>query len=240
MLQRIAEDIWSQETDLKIAPGARMPCRATIMRLSDGGLVVCSPLAIDDATAKELDALGDVRFLVAPSLQHWMFLKAAKERYPNARVFGPPGLEQKVGDLAFERLPERGRIDGMRDEIRIERIEGAPALQEHVLLHERSCSLVVADLMFNIQRCDSFLMRLALRCMGVWKKTAQSRAWRFLVKDRAAAAHSANSVLSMDFERIVVAHGDVIDCDPYERSRRALAWMTSVAPPLLGTGSAVA
>src|SRR5690606_5483787 len=67
MLQRIAEDIWSQETNLRLAAGVRMPCRATIMRLSDGGLVVYSPLAIDDATAKELDAIGDVRFLVAPN-----------------------------------------------------------------------------------------------------------------------------------------------------------------------------
>lgn len=240
MLQRIAEDIWSQETNLRIAAGVRMPCRATIMRLSDGGLVVCSPLAIDEDTAKEIDALGEVRFLVSPSLGHWMFLMAAAARYPKARVLGPPGLEKKVGDLAFERLPEHGRIDGMRDEIRIERIEGAPAMQEHVFLHERSRSLVVTDLMFNVHRCDSFVMRLALRCMGAWKKTAQSRAWRFLVKDRAAAARSASSILSWDFERIVVAHGDVVDCDPHERSRQALAWMTSAAPPLLGTGSAVA
>lgn len=39
------------------------------MRLSGGGLVVCSPLAIDDATATEIDALGERRFFVAPSLQ---------------------------------------------------------------------------------------------------------------------------------------------------------------------------
>jgi hypothetical protein len=48
---------------------ARSARRPAIMRLSGGGLVVCSPLAIDDATATEIDALGERRFFVAPSLQ---------------------------------------------------------------------------------------------------------------------------------------------------------------------------
>jgi hypothetical protein len=145
-------------------------------------------------------------------------------------------LAKKLGSFEFEPLPESGRISGMEG-IRIERIQGAPWIQEHVFLHEGSRSLVVGDLMFNIHECRSFWMRLVLRLGGTWKKVGQSLEWRRLVKDRAAAARSAADVLGWDFERVVVAHGDVIENDAREQARRALAWMTKGAPKLLGTGS---
>jgi len=236
MLKQIAADIWAHEKDVELPVGLNMPGRATIMRLGDGGLLIYSPLSVDDATAQQIDALGDVRFLVAPNSLHWMFLKAAKERWAGARVLASPVLASKLGSFQFEHLPETGRIAGM-DGIRIERIQGAPRIQEHVLLHEPSRSLVVGDLVFNVQECRSFWMRLVLRLGGTWKKVGQSIEWRRLIKDRAAAARSASDILGWDFERVVVAHGDVVEDHARERTRRALAWMTSGAPKLLGAGS---
>lgn len=232
MLKRIGDDIWAQETEIKLAGGMRMPCRATILRLPDGQLVLHSPLAIDDATAKEIAALGEVGFLIAPNTLHWMYLQAAKARYPSARVLGAPALSKKLGDFAFEPLPEQGAIDGMSG-VRLERIQGAPNLEEHVFLHEASRSLLVTELMFNVNACSSFGMRCVFRLVGAWKKPAQSRVWRFLVKDRAAAARSTADVLGWDFERIVVAHGDVVEDDAREHARRALTWMRAGAPRLL-------
>lgn len=238
MLERIADDVWGQETDLVMPGGMKLPSRATIVRLADGRLLVHSPLAIDAEVAREIDALGDVRFLVAPNCVHWMFLKAAKARYPKARVLAAPGLAKKLGSgFDFEPLPERGEIAGVKG-LQLERIAGVPAMQEHVFLHEVSRTLVVSDLVFNVHACRGFGMSLFLRCVGAWKKTAQSRFWRFLVKDRPAAAASASSILAWDFERVAVAHGSIIEDDARQRMRNALAWMTSAAPPLLQAGSA--
>jgi hypothetical protein len=239
MLHRIAEDIWGHEADIELPAGMSMPGRATIMRLADGRLVVHSPLAIDDEVAREIDALGEVRVLLAPNSMHWMFLAAAKARYPKARVLLPPSLKKKLGDLPFEPLPESGHIQGLGQEIRLGQIQGAPSMTEHVFLHERSRSLVVSDLIFNIHDCRSFGMSCFLRVVGAWKKTAQSRMWRTLVKDRAAAARSATDILSWDFVRVVVAHGDVVEDDARERARRALDWMTSGALPV-SAGSVIA
>lgn len=236
MLKQIAADIWAHEKDVELPLGLNMPGRATIMRLGGGGLLIYSPLSVDEVTAREIDQLGDVRFLVAPNSLHWMFLKAAKERWSGARVLASPVLAKKLGSFPFEPLPETGRIDGAEG-VRIERIQGAPKIEEHVLLHEPSRSLVVGDLMFNIHECRSFWMRLVLRLGGTWKKVGQSIEWRRLVKDRAAAARSASDILGWDFERVVVAHGNVIEDDARERARQALGWMTSGAPKLLGAGS---
>ena len=79
MLRHIGEDIWAHEKDIPLPGGMSMPGRATILRLRDCQLVVHSPLAIDDATAEEIAALGEVRYVIAPNTYHWLFLKAAKE-----------------------------------------------------------------------------------------------------------------------------------------------------------------
>jgi hypothetical protein len=100
-------------------------------------------------------------------------------------------------------------------------------MSEHVFFHDRSGSLIVTDLMFNVQRCQSSLMSVLLRLAGAYRKTAQSRVWRLLVKDRAAAAKSVSKVLSWDFQRVVVAHGDVVSEDARGRAVRALSWMTN-------------
>jgi hypothetical protein len=240
-LKPIAENVWGLETELTMPGGLKLPSRATVVRREGGGLLIHSPLPIDDAAAKEIDALGEVTALVAPNVVHWMHVRAALERYPRARVFGAAGLEKKLtakSGVTFEPLPLSGSLEG--DELRVERIEGAPSMNEHVLLHTPSRTLIVSDLMFNVHGCSSFGMRLVLRVMGAYRKTAQSRMWRFLVKDRALAARSASTVLDWDFERVVVAHGEVVEDDARERARRALGWMTGGAPPLLGAGSVTA
>ena len=176
MLKRIADDVWAHEKDIALAGGMRMPCRSTILRLPDGRLVVHSPLAIDDATAKELDAIGDVRFLVAPNCVHWMFLKAAKERYPKARVFGSPGLAKKLGSFAFEPLPESGASTALTASAS-SASRALRAWRSTRSSTSRRRSLLVTDLMFNVHECGSFGMRLFLRVVGAWKKTTQSRMW---------------------------------------------------------------
>jgi uncharacterized protein DUF4336 len=229
MLQRIGEEIWSYERDIELPGGVRMPGRSTVLRLAGGALVVHAPLPIDETTATEIAAIGDVRLLVAPNRLHWMFLKSAKERYPDARVLGAPGLEKKLGSFPFEPLPARGTIDGIGEALSIERIDGAPSMSEHAFFHAPSSSLIVTDLIFNVRHAKGFLMNVLLRAAGAHEKTAQSRAWRLFVKDRAAAGRSASRILAWDFRRVVMAHGDVVSEDARERTLRALAWMTAVS-----------
>jgi hypothetical protein len=229
MLQSIGKDIWSHEGDVNLPGGMRLPSRAAIVRLAGGGLVVHSPLAIDDAIASEIDAIGEVQYLVAPNCLHWMFLKAAKERYPNARVFGAPGVEKKLGAFPFEPLPEAGHIEAIGEDLVVERVQGVPFMSEHAIFHRRSASLIVADLLFNVHHCEGSMMNLVLRLVGAREKTAQSRIWRLLVKDRAAARGSISRILEWDFERVVVAHGEVVTEDARERARHALSWMAGSA-----------
>lgn len=226
MLSRIAPDVYGFDQDLPLPGGMRLPSRTTIVRLSTGGLSVFSPLAFDDDAARAIDELGEVQAVVAPSCIHYLFLEAAQKRWPRARVLGAPGLEKKVRGLPFEPLPRAGDAPGLgRDgELVVRRIEGVPYITEHVFLHAPSRSLIVTDLVFNVASCESFATRMFLRFVSnAYGRTAQSRMWRWFTKDAAAAAASTRDVLGWGFDRVVVAHGDVLETDAQAQMREALA-----------------
>ena len=69
----------------------------------------------------------------------------------------------------------------------------------------------MTDLVFNVHECRGMGMPLFLRAVGAWQKLGQSRMWRFFTKDRAAARRSFDDVLTWDFDRHVMAHGEAVD-----------------------------
>lgn len=215
-MKTIADEVWGNEQTLSVAPGMRMPARATVLRLADGGVVLHSPLRIDEAMAAEIDALGPVKAILAPNTMHWMFARAAKERFPEATLYGAPGLEKKLDE--FTPLPADGFVaDGLRSFL----IAGAPRMNEHVFLYRRT--LVVSDLVMNIQRDFSALMSLFMRLNGVHGRFAHSRMWKIMGADRAAMARSLATIADWDFDRIVPAHGDVKDDNARAELQRVLA-----------------
>ena len=58
-------------------------------------------------------------------------------------------------------------------------------------------------------------------------RIAQSRSWRWFIEDRAAAAAAASAtrLLAWDFQRLVVAHGEVVTDDAPAKLRAALTRM---------------
>src|SRR5262245_44383709 len=97
----VTDDVWRAPSEVRQPGGVRMPVNTTIVRLP-AGLVVISPIAIDDALAAEIDALGPVRELVAPSCLHHLGMGAAAARWPAARVLVAPGLAAKRRDLRVD------------------------------------------------------------------------------------------------------------------------------------------
>lgn len=229
MLRSITDDIWVYDGSVNMPVGP-LHARATVVRRRDGGLVIHSPLAFDDPAAAQIDALGPVRALIAPSRLHSMFLRAACARWPHASVLAAPGLATRLADLPFTPLPRAGTSPELGDELLIRRVEGVPFIDEHVFLHLPSRTLIVTDLVFNVHAAQGFGMKAFLWVGGAWKRTAQDYFWRLLRRDRAAAARSVADILAWDFERVIVAHGDIIEGDARARMARALAWLGGPPP----------
>ncbi|WP_170319727.1 DUF4336 domain-containing protein [Polyangium spumosum] len=221
-LVSIAEDLWAATHPLRIAGGVRMDTRMTVARLPGERLWIHSPIPIDDALAAALEELGKVSYLVAPNLYHNLFLGPASARFPEARVFAPPGLARKIPSLRIDEALSAAPPDAWAGVIDQRLVEGAPPMEEVVFLHRPSRSLVVSDLLFNIQRPEGLGTKFVLTLMGTRGKLARSRAWSLITKDKAAWKASVREVLALDFEKMIMAHGDVVADDAKARVSEVL------------------
>ena len=56
------------------------------------------------------------------------------------------------------------------------------------------------------------IMKILWKLSGTYKKLGQSREWRFMVSNVFDNVDSVNRVLNWEFDRIVMAHGEIIEC----------------------------
>ncbi|MEM9459029.1 MAG: DUF4336 domain-containing protein [Myxococcota bacterium] len=226
MLESIAPGLWHDQFDLYVPPRVHFRGRMVVARLRDGRLWVHSPIPIDDGLAEQLAALGEVGHLVAPNGFHHLHFDAAARRYPRARRWIVPALTHKrpeLGDGA-ERLGDQAPA-AWADDFDQRLVGGMPKVDEVVFLHRASKTLVLTDLVFNILEYRGLMAGLVFRLAGTHKRLGQSRLLRSLVRDRPAAALAAQRILDWDFERVVMAHGEIIEKDAHARLVEALDWM---------------
>jgi hypothetical protein len=213
-MQPLGTDIWHVPGHpLRMPGGVWMPLASTVIRLPDRSLAVYSPIDFDDVTAAALADLGDVAHLIAPSRLHHLFAASAAARWPRAQVHAASGVRAKQPALRIDH--ELGApVAAWRGALEIEHIAGAPAIDEHVAFHRPSSTLICSDLLFHVTRPANLRTRVVLAVMGVGGgHLAQSRAWRFARRDRAAAQASVERVLSWPFKQLAPCHGEPCPVD---------------------------
>jgi hypothetical protein len=222
LLHSIASGVWLAEGPvvrfLRFFP---YPTRMAVIRLGDGGLFVWSPIALDEALAKEVESLGTVRDLVAPNALHHLSLAQWAERFPGARMHAAPGLTKKRPDLSFETELSDVPDPAWAAEIDQVVFRGSRFLEEVVFFHRPSRIALVTDL---IQRFDPAQLRgLAGLMMRLWGLVGENgstpREWRASFVDRGPARAALRRALDWDPARLVIAHGLL----PQEPGRDALA-----------------
>jgi hypothetical protein len=227
-LEPIAPDLWELRHEVSLPGGVHMPVRMTIVRHPNGHLSLISPVPIDDASAAELRALGEVRHLISPSALHHLFLVAARERFPVARVYAPPGVVTKQPRLAVDSVFTPDGADQLPVELSARLLEGATRAGEVCLFHAPSRSLIVADLVFNIQHYRGLGTGLVLRLGGTRHRLAASRAWRLLRDDPQRLRASVERVLEWDFDRLIVGHGEIVPADARPALLKGLGFLLTV------------
>ena len=95
------------------------------------------------------------------------------------------------------------------------------------MFHRASRTLILVDLIENFTDATphtggalKFWFRYVLR---MWNNPRPAPEYRMGWSDRAAAAQSLRRILAWDFERIVIAHGDLIEHDAHAVAARAWA-----------------
>lgn len=219
MLRTIGTDIWVVDYD-HFAGLIHFPTRMTVLRRTDGGLVLVSPVPLTDALQQEIEALGPVQVLLAPNLFHHMYLAAAAARFPGAAVYGPQGLQRKRVDVTFTDLMGPEASDTlMGPGITLVPMQGVPDIAEFVLFHEASGTLVTTDLVMNVYEARGFLSRLVYWLEGGWKRAGVPRLFRLLMKNRNAWRSSFDRLLGFPVKRLLMAHGTIVERDPMQSIR---------------------
>lgn len=221
--REVASGLWVVDHH-RYRAGIHLRQRMSVIRLPSGGLLLYSPVPVEDGLAAELEALGPVAHLVAPSGSHHLHVAAARARWPEARLWGSPALPSKRPDLAFDEVltDADGAFEGVVD---VAVMRGIPRLQEAVLLHRPTGSLLVCDLVIHVTE-ETHPLTVPLWCaLGVWRRVGSPRAWRLWTKDRAALRASVDRVLGWDLQRIVVAHGTLVEGEARARLAVALGWL---------------
>jgi hypothetical protein len=86
---------------------------------------------------------------------------------------------------------------------------------------------VLSDLVFNIGAESPPLTRIAFRLIGGYGHFGTTFVEKMLVRDRVAARASLERILGWDFDRVVMAHGVVLESGGREALRRGYAWLVS-------------
>jgi hypothetical protein len=205
------------DSELHLMPGVTIPLRSMLIETERDAILI-SPVG---SNAERSAIASRPTVLVAPSLLHHKHLVETRERAPIVSLWGPKGLAEKRPELAGARV--FGRDPWPYGEILpFVAIEGAPKRNEIAFFHPPSRTLYTADLVFAISEPKGFLTPLTFRAMGIYKRFAMARSWERWVEDRIAFRRSIEELLAWDFDRIAMAHGDIVERGGRQRLIEAL------------------
>lgn len=223
MLEKHADGLFSLA-----APGSMMGLqlgtRMTVVQLKNGGVLLHSPVPLTDAVVAEIQALGPVQHIIAPNLFHHLHAGTAKNRFPEAQLHAPEALKKKRPDLTIDHvLSEKAHPDWEGQLLPIT-VQGC-MLGETVLFHPASRSLVSADLLENFITSDHWWTRWYLKATGIHGKPGLSRVLYFTYQDKKRARESLDRILEWDFDRVVLAHGNVLETGGVKTIRETYEWL---------------
>lgn len=154
-------------------------CRMTVIKLENGDLWIHSPVSLDAPLKKALEKLGTVKYVVSPNYEHLSFATQWANAYPDAFMWGCPGLSEKMPEISWEgEIPEGIRplswkrkgltcnqvnlencwnmkeVQPLHLNIEINPATGKPFFNEVIFYHEPSRTLITTDLFWNYPQPD--------------------------------------------------------------------------------------
>jgi hypothetical protein len=207
--------------------GLSIGTRMTIVRLSGGDLVVISPIQPSEALMGAIAALGPVRHIVAPNLYHYQFAAAFKAAYPEATLWATAGLGVKQPELPIDRAIDHstnGLWPGLEHRFfagfKTLSPSGPDALNEWVFWHADSRTLILTDTAFCFDESFPWATRLITKIGGGYKSLSPSLLERLATTEEETVKASIEQVLRWEFERVIVAHGSIVERGGKEQLKR--------------------
>ena len=229
--QELAPGFWVVDGECVSFYSVPYSTRMVVVRLSGGGLWVWSPIALTAELAAWIDRLGAPAHLVGPNPIHHLFLAEWKERWPEAKIWGPQSLVDKRADLPFDGVLDDRPPAEWGGDFKQYHFTNSRLLDELVFLHLPTKSVIFADLSENFSR--AFVKR-----EWAWWQRPIARLWkivepfgyapleiRLTFRHRERARAMLADMLAHDPQRVIMAHGEIAKENGAAYMRKAFAWL---------------
>ena len=199
--------------------GAQIGARATIVRLPNGDLWVHSPIALLPSLQTEVETLGKVAWIVAPNTFHYLHISEWARAFPHAQVCAVPGFKP-LPDVHISRILGEKCESEWTNSLDQTLFRGSMMSTEAMWCHRASKTLILTDTLIHIPSERDKWTRGAAKILGVLDDWKPSRFFKLSIRDRKLARRALETVLCWDFERIIVAHGEICETDAKNVLRR--------------------
>ena len=229
MLQKFDDEIWLADGPETAVAGFRYPTRMAIIRLADGALFIWSPVALSEELRAAVDALGEVRYLIAPNSMHHLFLGDWRRAYPGARLFAPPGLRQRRRDIAFDGDLQDAPAPEWSQDIDQVMVRGNLITTEVVFFHRRSRTVLFTDLIqhFSPTWFSGWRAVVARLDLMAAPEPQTPRKFRNATLGRRAARAALTRILAWPAQKVLMAHASPIQADGQAFIVRTFRWLTA-------------
>ena len=225
----VTDDLWVAHQPLRFL-GLEIGTRMTVVRLSNGELVLISPIRLEESDRQDLNNLGIVRHIVAPNLFHHLYVQQAHTLYPEATIWGVEGLAKKCPELKIDALVNQ--TGSFKDELDYFPFQGFGSIlpqgivlaNETVFFHRSSRTLILTDTAFNFDQSYSLVTQLAVRTLGSYNSLRPTRLEKWGTPDKDKVAASVRRVLTWDFDRVIPAHGSIVETGGKDAFKAGYEW----------------
>lgn len=227
LLQAFGDEIWLADGSITAVAGFRYPTRMAVIRLSGGRLFVWSPVALSDALRGEVEALGEVRYLIAPNSLHHLFLGDWQRAFPEAKTYAPPGLRARRKDLAFDGDLGDAPPKEWAEAIDQVAVRGNLITTEIVFFHRASGTVLFTDLIqhFGPGWFSGWRAVVARLDLMTAAEPQTPRKFRNAFVDRRAARAAIQRIAAWPAKKVVMAHAAPVESDGQAFVARTFGWL---------------
>jgi hypothetical protein len=207
--------------------GFPYPTRMAVVQLSDGSAWVWSPIALPDELASAVEAIGPVRYIVSPNKIHHLFLSEWTERWPEARLYAPPGLARRKPGLRFDAELRDDPDPAWATDIDQVIFRGSFAMEEVVFFHRASRTAIICDLIQRHaeEKMSGWKGKLMQLDSLVGEDGSTPREWRASFLRRGPARGARQKVLDWRPDQLLIAHGQCAKTGAAAIIEKALRWI---------------
>lgn len=232
-LKKIADNLWIVDGEevmmdfkfFKVPFSTRM----TVIRLKNGDIWVHSPIKPSDNLLSEIKRLGEVKHLIAPNVLHYSYINEWHQLFPEAKVWLARGVlkrARKIGmNLDYGQELSKAHWN---EEILFATFEGSFYVKEVVFFHTESSTLILTDLIENIETEKvSFFEELLFKIGDNHYpngKTPRDLRMSFLFGKK-QALKSYRKIKKWEAKNIIISHGPCIIGQAKEMLNQAFFWL---------------